>query len=245
MKVAICIGINQYDPAVYGSGSNLHQCVRDAQAMRTLLESKGFKVSLLLDEQATRAKLIYDLQVFATLLQAGDTLVVAQSSHGTYMDLPLLNRATGLCMHDGVLWDWQQVPVWKQFKQGVKITRMIDCCFSESNFRAVLGAGIKARYVPAPKSSYALKPSSASMKGVKASIVSISSSSITQVSYENNQGGIFTQALESETQANPEFTYRQIRDAIAAKMKAGGWAQTPKLEVVNAATRARVGKFGE
>lgn len=245
MKYAICIGINEYDQAVYGAGSNLHQCVRDAYAMRLLLVNRGFSVEMMMDAYATVDKITEALREYAKMINPGDTLVITQSSHGTYLDLPMMKRATGLCMHDSVWWDWEQAGVWKSFKEGVKIVRIMDSCFSESNFRAPMGPGVQARYMAAPTESLLRKPTNASMRGAKCSIVSMSSSSISQPSYENAQGGVFTQMLTTLVNTQPGLTYKQLQKEMDRMLKQGGWAQTPKLEVVNAKVRSTMAKFGE
>lgn len=244
MKLSIHIGINQYDPRKYGS-ANLQQCVRDAETMCAMAGARGFYPLMITDESATKPEIISILKEHANKMQAGDTLLLTQSSHGTYFDTGT-GRATGLCMHDDVLWDFEQPEIWKLFKPGVLIIRLVDACFSESSFRAALPPGTSERFTSllGPQT---IKPTSASLRSCKCQIISISSSNIREVSYENEEGGVFTQALHRVIASDPSrsLTYRKVHASIAKEIKRVGYPQTPKIETQNAGAHARFTPFGQ
>ena len=233
-RMSIHIGIDRYDRAMYGN-ADLKQCVRDATAMYEMFYAMGFVPLCIFDADATRAMYLQTMREYAEELEAGDTLVFSQSSHGTYMDTPN-GRATGLCFHDAPLWDFEQKDVWKWFKPGVRIIRIIDCCFAESNFRFAPGMS-KQEGTPRTvtvKKAITIKPSSGSLRSCKATIISLSSSNVMEFSYENTDGGVFTQALQAELQNDIKTPYSKLLREVRKTIKLMGYPQTPKMESVKA-----------
>ncbi|UYP47354.1 hypothetical protein NEF87_003639 [Candidatus Lokiarchaeum ossiferum] len=85
-KYALVIGISDYD----GDSSDLTYCDDDAYDWRDYLESIGYQVTLLIDEQATEAGILAALQNLADLEdEAGDAVAICYSGHGSY------SRTTG------------------------------------------------------------------------------------------------------------------------------------------------------
>lgn len=80
-KTALCIGINNYP----GTQNDLNGCVNDANDWAQALGERGFAVSLLLDEKATRDGILRKLKSMMSASQAGDLLVVQYSGHGSYV----------------------------------------------------------------------------------------------------------------------------------------------------------------
>ncbi|WP_420208385.1 caspase family protein [Candidatus Electronema sp. JC] len=85
-KKALCVGINKY-PVLDGKDISLRGCVNDAMAWADLLVNHYdfANVTLLLDDQATKTKMIEGLKNLLLGAQAGDVLVFTNSSHGTYV----------------------------------------------------------------------------------------------------------------------------------------------------------------
>jgi hypothetical protein len=213
---------------VYGN-CNLQQCVRDAQAMYDLATRLNMKPHLMVDKRCTKQLVQGIFRNLAEAMKPGDTLFYTQSGHGTYTDLKDGTRATGLCLHDDILWDYEQIPIWKQFKAGTKIIRLADTCFSESNFRVPSKINLgRQRSVVLPKLPV-IKPSKGSLRSVPCSIISYSSSNIWQPSYENNAGGIFTQAVEEILQLGTP-TYSQLLNAVRLVIRRWDYSQVPQLE---------------
>ncbi len=81
-KKALCVGINDYPY----DGSDLKGCVNDARAWAQVLrELHGFEdVDLLLDAEATKARVIDGLKALLAGARAGDVLVFTNASHGSY-----------------------------------------------------------------------------------------------------------------------------------------------------------------
>ena len=80
-KTALCIGINNYP----GTQNDLNGCVNDANDWTAELKARGFTVSQLLDEKATRANILKALKSLMTSTQAGDSVVVQYSGHGSFV----------------------------------------------------------------------------------------------------------------------------------------------------------------
>jgi hypothetical protein len=229
-KLSIHIGINQYDRSVYGD-ADLAQCVRDAKSMYDLAENIGFSPILLTDFNATWNSYFDLMRECADKLKAGDVLLITQSSHGTYWDTNK-RRSTGLCMFDQVLWDFEQIQIWKWFAPGVRILRVVDCCFAESNFRktGLLGRARTTTLKESPN----IKPTAGSLRSAKATIISLASSSVKEVSWENEGGGVFTQVFEQAFQATAVPSYKYVLQACRNLLDAWGYPQTPKLETSKA-----------
>lgn len=113
MKKALCVGINKYALP----GNDLRFCVNDAQQMALfLVNNLGFApadITVLLDEQATKAAIWVHLTALVEEAKGWDPnqihyLVNTQSSHGTQFELA--DRVhEALCCHDtaalGDAWD--------------------------------------------------------------------------------------------------------------------------------------------
>jgi len=235
-KYSLNIGINEYSANVYGADSNLEQCVRDAKVMQQIALKNGYQITTLFDRDATISNYVTKLEEYSKLLQSGDTLLITQSSHGTYFDDPYKGRATGLCFYDDVFWDVEQPPLWKKFAKGVKIIRIIDCCYSESNFRRPIAGEISLGKARSTKVIGAMppKPTNGSLRGINASIISFASSNVKEVSYENSKGGVFTQTIELLLEKNPNYTYADIIEGSQNLLTVWGYPQTPKLESAKA-----------
>ena len=79
-RKALCIGINNYP----GTHMDLQGCVNDAQDWTDVLQSRGFVISALLDQQATKAAMMSAMRDLINNAVAGDSLVITFSGHGTY-----------------------------------------------------------------------------------------------------------------------------------------------------------------
>lgn len=78
-KNALCIGINDYP----GTGSDLRGCVNDANDWASVLTSRGFTVSKLLDSQATKAAMVAAFEKLIVSAKTDDTVAITFSGHGT------------------------------------------------------------------------------------------------------------------------------------------------------------------
>ena len=97
---ALCVGINDYPYA----NNDLNGCVNDAVAWANLLiEGFAFQdVRLILDAEATKAKMMLALADLLSGAAEGDVLVFTNSSHGSYVADTDGDEAT----YDEILCPW-------------------------------------------------------------------------------------------------------------------------------------------
>lgn len=77
-RYGLTVGIN-----AYGGGNTLQGCVNDARDMSQVLAQRGYEVTCMLDDAATRANLLDALAAHVGRLRYRDRLVVHYSGHGT------------------------------------------------------------------------------------------------------------------------------------------------------------------
>jgi len=148
---ALCVGIDTYATAP------LAGCVRDAELWHEVLQSLGFEVTLLRNEQAREAPLMAALRGLLLEAAPGDELVFQFAGHGTQApdldgdeadgDTPGFDEA--LCPHDHdqgpLLVDDSLAALINQVPAGVRVTCFMDCCHSGTNTRVLPAAGARAR----------------------------------------------------------------------------------------------------
>jgi len=132
---ALAIGLNKVDPAHYGGwDGELYGCEPDANDMEKIALDQEMNVRKLLTKDATRVRVLAELDDLAGLLKSGDLLVVSYSGHGGH--IPDLNgdEADGLdetwCLYDGEILDDELYGAWMKFQAGVRILVFSDSCHS-------------------------------------------------------------------------------------------------------------------
>ncbi|MET0647930.1 MAG: caspase family protein [Pyrinomonadaceae bacterium] len=161
---ALCVGIDTYPTAP------LQGCVADARTWAGELKDLGFEVSLMLNEQATRSRLLAALDELVRSSAAGDIIIFQYAGHGTTVrdvsgdELAGNNREDeALCPHDfdegALLIDDDVAEVFAGLPDDVNLTCFFDCCHSGSISRFGVGVseenearargGARPRFVPA------------------------------------------------------------------------------------------------
>jgi len=241
MKFALHVGINRYDSTYYGSGNNLNMCVSDSDVMSSISAVLGVDlIYQLKDEQASAAAWLANVRELAGRADKGDIVFLSQSSHGTYQDYTsglATKRATGMCMHDRILWDYEIREELKRFRTGVTLIWFTDCCFSQSNWRFSAGpfstpANVKARVLKLDR-QFDVKPTQGSKLQIKAHMFVYSSSNVFQPSYEDDRGGAFTTAFHGAFINSPKASYYSMMRS-AQKVVAAQYPQSPVFESVRA-----------
>lgn len=140
-RLALCIGINNYP----GTDMDLSGCVNDANDWAAELGARGFAVSMLLDEQATKAGMVAGFERLIGQAAAGDVAVITYSGHGTYQYDTDGDEADGLdealCPYDirlidAALIDDEIHAIFKTRKDGVHLVLIADSCHSGTVNRA-------------------------------------------------------------------------------------------------------------
>lgn len=140
-KRALCIGINNYP----GTHMDLAGCVNDANDWAQELGNRGFSVTKLLDEQATKAAMTEGFKTIIGGASSGDVIVITYSGHGTYVpdldgdEADKLDEA--LCPYDlqtggGPLIDDEIHVLFNARKPGVRLVLVSDSCHSGTVTRA-------------------------------------------------------------------------------------------------------------
>jgi hypothetical protein len=138
---ALCIGVNNYP----GTHMDLKGCVNDANGWAAELASRGFDVTKLIDEQATKAAMAAGFKTIIGGAASGDVVVITYSGHGTYVpdldgdELDGLDEA--LCPYDlqtggGPLIDDEIHALFAARKPGARLVLISDSCHSGTVTRA-------------------------------------------------------------------------------------------------------------
>src|SRR5262249_4921141 len=143
-------------------------CVADARDWAHALETLGFSTALLLDDAATRSRILDELRALLAASQPGDVLAFQFAGHGTEVDdldgdeVDGTNgpRDEALCPYDiaqgAFVIDDDLAEVFAAIPEGVNVTCFIDCCHSGTIPRLMVGSpaadgsrDVRARFLPA------------------------------------------------------------------------------------------------
>jgi hypothetical protein len=252
-KRALCVGVNKYPRP----DLELRGCVNDAKGWATLLrEHYDFApsdVKVLLDKQATKARIQRALGDLLAGSKRGDVLVFTNSSHGTYRadesgDESLYDEA--MCPYDvdtELLVDDELRELFSGLADGVRLTVISDSCHSGSVTREPPGEtpdrrrkrwinpqAIGRRDLPdvrrtAKPRREELFPES-SMKELL-----LSGCRSDQYSYDARFGRKFNGAMTHHAlgiiaDAGHRITYSQLHKRLLPALRAANYDQEPQLE---------------
>jgi metacaspase-1 len=134
MKLALCIGINDYP----GVSNDLYGCRNDATDWTAALSARGFDVRTLLDSAASGAAIRTGVADLLSRASLGDAVVITYSGHGTWV--PDLDgdepdqRDEAICPHDvaanGPLLDDELSTLFSAADPGVRTVLISDSCHS-------------------------------------------------------------------------------------------------------------------
>lgn len=142
---ALCIGIDRYPTAP------LAGCVADARMWAQTLGTLEFETKLLLDQEATRSRILGDLGALINSSSAGDVVVFQFAGHGTEvpdLDGDEVGGTNGAKDEAFVPFDFAQgaflidddiADVFSAMPEGVNVTCFIDCCHSGTITRVMVG----------------------------------------------------------------------------------------------------------
>ncbi len=138
--ISVNVGLNDVASNVY-SAPPLLGCIKDAEAMFEIAKSSGFDMTLskkLLGGAATFDAVKDAVSQAAQVLNPGDLFFFSFAGHGTFK---VLNSAAeepdkhdeSIVLSDHFMIDnfWRK-KLWPQFKPGVRIIAIADCCHSET-----------------------------------------------------------------------------------------------------------------
>lgn len=247
-KFGLHIGLNQVDPNAYGGwDGKLTACEFDAKDMESIARSQGFSTKILLTRDATRQRIIDELENLSKSLTEGDRLVLSYSGHGGQIPDITGDEADSMdetwVLYDGELIDDELYDSFSKFKPGVGIFVCSDSCnngtvtrellyrdlISTSN-RDISREKIKIKAIPeniqskiyqANKKMYEeiQKNSIGARSSVGASVLLISGCQDNQQSLDGDRNGLFTEKLR-QVWNNGIFSgdYPSFHKSIVSKM---------------------------
>nr|AYM52725.1 peptidase C14 caspase catalytic subunit p20 [Archangium disciforme] len=140
------IGLNSVDPAHYaGWDGALMACEADAEDMELIARAQSFStVRKVLTKEATRERVLKELDEAARVLQAGDLFLLSYSGHGG--QLPDRNNDEAdaqdetWVLYDGELIDDEIHAALSRLRQGVRVFMLSDSCHSGTVSRMAYAA---------------------------------------------------------------------------------------------------------
>lgn len=248
-KKALCVGINDYP---FGEDNDLRGCVNDANQWAGLLKDHFdfTDIRQLLNEQATKANLVSEIQRLLTGAKAGDVLVFTNASHGTYQadkdgDESKFDEA--ICPHDtdsNLLLDDELRGLFKNIPNGVRLTVISDSCHSGSVTRVVAGPDRRNRQLsPKVWGGTVLSPDQLSavargmekhpesaMKEILLSGCKSNQTSADARIDNDFHGAMSYYAIKAITDANYQITYADLHRQLVASLEEENYSQSPQLE---------------
>ncbi|MBE7195499.1 MAG: caspase family protein, partial [Gordonia polyisoprenivorans] len=249
-RAALCIGINAYPT------NALKGCVADAEEWADVLNGLGFETTMLVDGNATRAKILDAIEGLVDSIDAGDVGVVQYSGHGTQVadtdGDELSDRLDEALVpvdfdRNAFIIDDDLRNIFASLRTGANLTCFMDCCFSESNTRFLrveqprrsTSARVTPRFLPRSDERDRLHRRSRarrrSCEGTGSAVVtptthvSFSACRDFQVALESNGHGHFTVAA-TDLLRHPDalsWTNAEFFQRILGAIEPG---QTPTLE---------------
>ena len=135
---SINIGLNAVDPQHYaGWDGQLTACEADAEDMVSIAKTQGFgREKSFLTKDATRAKVLGEMDEAVKVLGAGDLLLLSYSGHGGQLPDRNGDESDGLdetwCLYDGEVIDDELFVAMSKLKPGVRVFMLSDSCHSGS-----------------------------------------------------------------------------------------------------------------
>lgn len=257
-KKAFCVGINDYPY----DGSDLNGCVNDANGWAKVLKDLyGFAdVTVVLDKDATKKRMLEGIESLLAGAKAGDVLVFTNSSHGSYKadtDGDEERYDEILCPYDiadNDIVDDELRNLFDNVAADVHLSVVLDNCFSGTATRAPVSEIIPGLRTPDDRRVRFLSPA---LRGGKVlenpwkaksnrpaahpesamKDVLLSGCSDKEYSYDANidgtyHGAMTYYALQAIRQAPQSLTYSRLHSRITSLI--GDYPQHPQLEGTNA-----------
>jgi hypothetical protein len=253
---ALCVGINAY------RRNPLNGCVADAQLWGRTLAGLGFEPRLLLDQDATRANILGQLEALIQSSGPGDLVVFQYAGHGTTVpdrnadelggDSPQDDEA--LCPIDfldgRLIVDDDLAALFRNIPSRVGVTSFIDACHSGSVSRFGLGApgqhsgavDERPRFIVADdqliRAHFAFRGGRDSSRGTRTRMAGrdtlFSACRSTEVAWESNGQGDFTRhATRLLAQGIDGLTHAAFLSRVVAAFGANA-RQHPEIYPVGA-----------
>lgn len=147
-NIALVVGVNQY-PGLR-PGSNLGGCVNDAKLMGEKLTAYKFNVTLLADDQATKAKILSTINGLKAKLKPEDHFALYFAGHGTVAsngESVLLTYSSQDANESGDIQNDELYQAVRALPARAK-TILLDSCHSGGMVRSVTGLRKSGKFSP-------------------------------------------------------------------------------------------------
>jgi metacaspase-1 len=251
---ALCVGINDYPY----DGSDLNGCVNDARGWADVLKTRFqfTEVKLLLDQDATKARVLEGLKDLLAGASAGDELVFTSSSHGSYVadtDGDEERYDEIVCPYDiadNHILDDELRNLFSNVAQGVNVSVVLDNCFSGTATRAAVSEILPGMRTPDDRRVRFLSPAlrggkvlenpwrarpNSEVKHPESKMREILLTGCTDREYSYDaridgkyHGAMSYYALQAIAEADGHLTFQQLHDRIVNLIV--DYPQSPQLE---------------
>lgn len=269
-KAALCVGINEFEHLPKSSW--LQGCVNDARDLAGLLETgygfPGSDISVLLDSQATKERVVAQLNALLDRAASGELqhIVFTFSSHGTQIPDTSDDEADRLdeafACYDinnaGDSWDPATVisddelfSLFARLPDGVLMDVVLDTCHSGTGLKSLdLLPGRRPRFLPAPTARgvaatefsepRALRDLVKAGRGVKPVLLAACRADQTAADayLEGRYNGAFTYNFIKAVRGDGTLGRADILKLVSKGLRAGGFDQVAQLEGTTAARKA-------
>lgn len=232
MKKAICVGINNYS----GIGNDLRGCVNDANDWASMLDFAGYQTKIILDADATRQKILSELDNLVTSAAPGDEIVFTYSGHGTSVADTSGDESDAydeaLYVYDGILLDDELREVIRKMNPEAHLIVISDSCFSGSVTRVEAAALTTPRFVETDKIPPDAKPKKRFLSEEEMIEILISGCSDSEYSYDAQINGRWNGAMTAYATfvMRKGQTYKEFYQKLRERLPSGDYPQTPQLE---------------
>lgn len=222
---AILVGLDRVNPSSYGGwNGDCPGCEVDVDNLYKILAKLGYSIKTLKTAEATRSRILQELDSAASTLNTGDNLVFFFSGHGGQQ--PDLNgdeldgKDETLVSYDGEIIDDQIDSIWLKFRNGVRIVMISDSCNSGSNYKNMRDV---------PHSTPLKLINSKVAQGMQAQMIHLGGCEDNRSSFSTQTGGFFTLALCSVwNQGSFKGNYKDFLGAISQKLQSTQAEQRPQ-----------------
>lgn len=234
--ISLHIGLSKLSTAHYRSAGLLNSPANDAKAMAAIAEKEGYaQRCLLVDEKATQAAFIEELERCAGLLAAGDTFLLSFCGHGGTAKDTNYDEADGQdetwCFYDGPLPDDEIGKRWKLFREGVRIVVVSSSCHSRTGLKPWAGNTLpllgKRKRPPVQRKVVTTYPPDPT---IKAGIIHLSACEDDQQARDGKEFSVFTALLLKHwDKGRFTGTYEDLARAISLE---SGYLQTAGIALL-------------
>ena len=233
-KVALSVGINNYT----GWVNDLEQCVNDMNNVNERLALCGYEAYCIQDQNATYQSVKQMLESCIAELAPGDWFVFSYSGHGSYQLDVSGDEIDGfdevICLHDRDMPDDDLRQILSKIPQGVLAAIIMDCCFSGTNSRVMVRGTVRnVRFRPPLEPiPFFVKKKKAFLTEETMNHVLLAACTDEQYSYEDDEGGAFTNALLKvlDRPLDSPISFEQFAVEIKKHLPTDDFPQDPQVE---------------